>query len=107
MCEDAIKAMSQTAKASPTKRIADMTAYHTLFEKDVLGKSHHFDSPLDTVVSSTRGVALDPSAFSASKKHAWPVLSGIKSFAEPTWHSPSCEDINSVIGELVTLDGAC
>ena len=54
--EDGIKAMSQTAKASPTKRIADMSAYHSLIHKKVLDKIHSFEAPASTVVATgTRG----------------------------------------------------
>ena len=103
--EDGIKAMSQTAKASPTKRISDMSAYHALIHKKVLDKIHSFEAPASTVVATgTRGLSLDGAAFNMNRELVWKELEKIKGTGEPDWYSPKGEDMNATIGELVSME---
>eukprot|EP00972_Heterocapsa_arctica_P032437 4778606-Heterocapsa_arctica.AAC.1 len=74
--------MSQTAKASPTKRIADLSAYQSLIHKKVLGKIHSFEAPASTVATGTRGLSLDGAAFSMDRDIVWKELDKIKGTGE-------------------------
>jgi hypothetical protein len=76
--EDGFKAMKQTSKKNPTQRISDFTAYHTLSEKKVLTKMHHFEDPPEQGGATIRGDTLDASAFTFAKDKVWTELLGGK-----------------------------
>ena len=101
--EDANKAMSQTAKASATKRIGDVRAYHALISKEVLTKVHHFSQPQEVVHTARRGECFDEGAFRVVKQRVWQDLFSIRGFGEPKWYSPKAEDTNARVAEHFTL----
>ena len=104
--EDGFKAMKQTSKKNPTQRISDFTAYHTLSEKKVLTKIHHFEDPPEQGGATMRGDTLNTSAFTFAKDNVWSELKGIRGFGEPKWHSPKGEDVNQSIGDIATMSTA-